>query len=707
MAILGKTSITELNLLKPLSNANLENSTITINGTAVSLGGSTTISGFAPTNHVHNASAITAGTIAIARIPTGTTNTTVALGNHSHNNYLTSQTSSKNIVGASSSATADATATNGNVWINHLEDSTVTSKHKISGASNVTVTADSSGNITISGPNLSGYSTTGHTHTSANITDSISAASAITSSATGLVQGKAVHAYVDSKFAANDAMLYKGTVTAESSFPKTFQAGWTYKVATAGTYFGQKLEVGDMVIAVKDATASTTTSSSNFATYWTAIQTNTDGHVSGPASSTNGNFPLFDGTTGKLIKNSTYSPSSFAAASHKHIAADITGGTDGYFLSCGSDGIGKWVTNPNTDTHHTAKNIVGASSTATTDATATNGNVWLNLIENGAVRSNHKISGASNVTVTASSSGDITISGPNLSGYSTTGHTHNASAITAGTIAIARLQSATTSQYGITKLSDAIDSTGSTIAATSKAVKTAFDLAKSVGDELLNLKEGIEENELVIASSLTDLNTRMENVEGIITPAADAVVVVQQGLDSLRDDIQTSMTVYNAGMFNGYTYDEVIAQFSAGGFSATSSLDRASIVGLNNSFNPVYSDIYMSGNTMHGATGYYQDSDERLKTFHDEITVDLNRLAELPKVYFSWNADETQKMEIGTSAQKVREIYPEIVSEDENGKLSVDYSKLSIIALKAIDILNKERQEMKKDIEAIKSKLGL
>lgn len=648
MAILGKTSITELNLLKPLSNANLENSTITINGTAVSLGGSTTIGGFAPTNHSHNASGITGGTIALARIPTGTSNTTVARGDHNH--------------------------------------------------------------------------------PSSGITDSVSAGTAIISSETKLTQAKAVYEFVnssiDSKFQANDAMLFKGTVTAESSFPKTFQAGWTYKVATAGTYFGQKLEVGDMVIAIKDATATTTTSSSNFSTYWTAIQVNTDGHVTGPTSSTDGNFPLFDGTTGKLIKNSSYSPSSFAAASHKHTASAITGGTNGYFLSCGSDGIGKWVANPNT--HYATHMYLGASG-ATADATTAVSNPFITLYDDTTKREDIRFSGTSNVSISGKD-GVITISGPNLSGYlgtgataadsnklggvvaagySTTGHTHNASAITAGTIAIARLQSATTSQYGITKLSDAIDSTGSTIAATSKAVKSAYDLAKSVGDELLNLKEGIEENELVIASSLTDLNTRMENVEDIITPAADAVVVVQQSLDSLRDDIQTSMTVYNAGMFNGYTYDEVIAQFSAGGFSATSSLDRASIVGLNSSFNPIYSDIYMSGNTMHGAIGYYQDSDERLKTFHDEITLDLNRLAELPKVYFSWNADETQKMEIGTSAQKVREIYPEIVSEDENGKLSVDYSKLSIIALKAIDILNKERQEMKKDIEAIKSKLGL
>jgi len=63
--------------------------------------------------------------------------------------YLTTQYSSKNIVGASNTATANATATNGNVFINHLEDTTVTSAHKITGAGGTTVTSDASGNITI------------------------------------------------------------------------------------------------------------------------------------------------------------------------------------------------------------------------------------------------------------------------------------------------------------------------------------------------------------------------------------------------------------------------------------------------------------------------------------------------------------------------------------------------------------------------------
>jgi len=43
---------------------------------------------FAASSHTHSASDINSGTLAIARIPTGTSATTVALGNHSHSGYL-------------------------------------------------------------------------------------------------------------------------------------------------------------------------------------------------------------------------------------------------------------------------------------------------------------------------------------------------------------------------------------------------------------------------------------------------------------------------------------------------------------------------------------------------------------------------------------------------------------------------------------------
>ncbi len=65
-----------------------------------------------------------------------------------------------------------------------------------------------------------------------------------------------------------------------------------------------------------------------------------------------------------------------------------------------------------TDTHYTAKNVVTSSSTSKSNATATNGNVYLNAVENSAVRSTHKIVGTGATTVTSDSSGNITIDTP-------------------------------------------------------------------------------------------------------------------------------------------------------------------------------------------------------------------------------------------------------------------------------------------------------
>ena len=64
-----------------------------------------------------------------------------------------------------------------------------------------------------------------------------------------------------------------------------------------------------------------------------------------------------------------------------------------------------------TFTNWQAKNIVGASDTATANAVTTNATTFLNLIENGAVRSSHQITGTGKVTVTADATGKVTIDG--------------------------------------------------------------------------------------------------------------------------------------------------------------------------------------------------------------------------------------------------------------------------------------------------------
>ena len=113
----------------------------------------------------------------------------------------------------------------------------------------------------------------------------------------------ATTAFVQSAFKANDAMIFKGTIGSSgatvSTLPATHYKGWTYKVATSGTYAGQSCEIGDTIICVTDGT------SANDA-HWTVIQANIDGAVTGPASATDAHVATFSGTSGKVIKDSGF-----------------------------------------------------------------------------------------------------------------------------------------------------------------------------------------------------------------------------------------------------------------------------------------------------------------------------------------------------------------------------------------------------------------
>ena len=103
----------------------------------------------------------------------------------------------------------------------------------------------------------------------------------------------------------------------------------------------------------------------------------------------------------------------------------------------------------------------------------------------------------------------------------------------------------------------------------------------------------------------------------------------------------------------------------------------------------------------------FASSDERLKTFGDDIKVDLDKLAQLPKKYFTWNNDPCKDIQIGTSAQELQKIAPELVVENENGYLAVSYEKLSVVALAAVDKLYEENKELKERLKKIEEHLGL
>ena len=104
-----------------------------------------------------------------------------------------------------------------------------------------------------------------------------------------------------------------------------------------------------------------------------------------------------------------------------------------------------------------------------------------------------------------------------------------------------------------------------------------------------------------------------------------------------------------------------------------------------------------SANTRISALERGTTSDERLKDFYEDIDCNLDELKNIPKKYFSWKDDASKGRQIGTSAQELYKIYPEIVSIDNEGIYSVAYDKLSIVALAAVDKLYEENKELKEE----------
>lgn len=203
------------------------------------------------------------------------------------------------------------------------------------------------------------------------------------------------------------------------------------------------------------------------------------------------------------------------------------------------------------------------------------------------------------------------------------------------------LPSATTTEYGIVKLDDTL-STGSTNPVMNSAIT-----------------QTILDNELVVAAALNDLNNRKANIEDIPVTISD----LSDGGDvAMKTDLSGFLPLSGGTMTGNISGDTGVA-------------------------------IYMPG-------GFFQTSDERLKIFMGDVDNALEKAKQIPTKYFYWKDRYDGPREIGTSAQRVQELFPEIVSGDD--KLSVDYSKLAIVALAAVKELSAKVDELQREIDELK-----
>lgn len=140
-------------------------------------------------------------------------------------------------------------------------------------------------------------------------TNRIATSTSLGTSNTLVPSQNAVKAYADALIAANDAMVFKGVIDASANpnYPAS-NRGDTYRISVAGKIGGASgvnVEVGDLLIALTDGTASGTQAA--VGAQWNIVQSNLDGAVTGPASSTASNLASFSGTTGKVIADSGFS----------------------------------------------------------------------------------------------------------------------------------------------------------------------------------------------------------------------------------------------------------------------------------------------------------------------------------------------------------------------------------------------------------------
>lgn len=270
---------------------------------------------------------------------------------------------------------------------------------------------------------------------------------------------KAINDKIGALLGANDALVFKGIIDGKHPLPTAnYEVGHTYRVNEAGTYAGQKCEQGDLIICIADALSTSTP-------HWTVAQTNIDGAVIGPANATGDNIVLFNGATGKSIKDSGKKLSDFAPSKHDHIIT-ATAKNDGVVVLTGTSGTnavtyeathtkkgpnttantvkgpaedvsisgaGKsgsivipkvtvdtyghttglteqtlTITLPN-DTHHQSSTVITNNTAGITNEVSENGKTYLNHIENGVVRSAHKIVGAGSTKVSSDGDGVLTI----------------------------------------------------------------------------------------------------------------------------------------------------------------------------------------------------------------------------------------------------------------------------------------------------------
>ena len=86
-------------------------------------------------------------------------------------------------------------------------------------------------------------------------------------------------------------------------------------------------------------------------------------------------------------------------------------------------------------------------------------------------------------------------------------------------------------------------------------------------------------------------------------------------------------------------------------------------------------------------------SDERKKIVSKEMVLDLDKIADAPSVLFKWRDEHDETLHVGTIAQYWQKVLPQVVCEDQEGNLSMQYGTAALVAVISVA---RELREIKK-----------
>jgi len=104
----------------------------------------------------------------------------------------------------------------------------------------------------------------------------------------------------------------------------------------------------------------------------------------------------------------------------------------------------------------------------------------------------------------------------------------------------------------------------------------------------------------------------------------------------------------------------------------------------------------------------FSSSDERLKEDKTPISGALEKISTLDPIEFNWNDKQSiySGHDIGLIAQQVQSIAPEIVTQRADGYLAMKYEKMVPLLVGAIQDQQKIINEMRAELDEIKSKIN-